>query len=121
MPVPSRLPLGIFLCSTKYDLEPERQAVRKVIRLTRNDEIYMEVFGAQPDAPIETCLASVARCDLMIVIVAFRYGKLVPGWRVSFSEAEYRHGYKLGKPVFVYMPLKKPKNKSFIENDPNKR
>jgi hypothetical protein len=118
MEAPGRPSLQIFLCSTKFDLERERQAVRKLIQLSRNDEISMEVFGAQPNAPIETCLASVAQCDLMIVVVGFRYGKRVPGRRISFSEAEYKHGYDLGKPCFVYMRKTKPRRADLTETDP---
>ena len=63
----------------------------------------MEFFGALSDLPIETCLEEVRRSDVMVVIVGHRYGSLVPGMNVSFSEAEYNEGYRLGKPCLVYL------------------
>jgi len=63
----------------------------------------MELFGARADLPIETCLAEVRQSDALVVIVGHRYGSLVPDLGVSFSEAEYREGHRLGKPCLVYV------------------
>lgn len=63
----------------------------------------MELFGAQTDRPIDVCLREVRQSDVLVVIVAHMYGTLIPGEQMSFSEAEYREGYSLGKPCLVYM------------------
>ena len=63
----------------------------------------MEFFGARAEAPIETCLEEVRRSDVVVVIVGLRYGSLVPGCDVSFSEAEYNEAYSLRKPCLVYI------------------
>lgn len=63
----------------------------------------MEFFGARAEAPIETCLEEVRRSDVIVVIVGLRYGSLVPGADVSFSEAEYNEAYRLRKPCLVYI------------------
>jgi uncharacterized protein DUF4062 len=114
----TRKRLRVFLCSTKFDLDLERKGVSKVIQFSRHDELAMELFGAQPTAPIDTCLSYVARCDLMIVIIGFRYGSIVPRMRISFSEAEYRHGYALQKPCRVYFRKDAPENPEFVDTDP---
>jgi outer membrane protein assembly factor BamB len=63
----------------------------------------MEFFGARPDRPIETCLDEVRGSDIVVVIIGGRYGSLVPGRDISFSEAEYDEACRLGKPCLVYI------------------
>jgi putative nucleotidyltransferase with HDIG domain len=62
----------------------------------------MEFFGARAKLPIKTCLEEVRKCDILVVVVGHRYGNLVPGRGVSFSEAEYREAHRLRKPCLVY-------------------
>ncbi len=63
----------------------------------------MEFFGARPERPIETCLSEVRDSDIVVVIVGNRYGSLVPGGDISYSEAEYQEAYRLQKPCLVYI------------------
>jgi hypothetical protein len=65
----------------------------------------MELFGARPERPIETCLGEVRQSKIMVVIVGSRYGTLVPGWQISYSEAEYREAYRLNLPCLPYFQL----------------
>lgn len=113
--------LTVFLCSTFSDLADEREAVLDAVRKLQLQHDSMEFFGARPDVPIETCLAEVRKSDILVVIVGHRYGSLVPGLGISFSEAEYEEGFRLRKPCLVYMldenvPVL-PRN---IERDPDK-
>lgn len=85
------------------DLIDEREAVLDAIRRLQHQHDSMEFFGARSDIPIETCLEEVGRSDVLVAIVGHRYGSLVPGMGVSFSEAEYTEGYRLGKPSLVYV------------------
>jgi hypothetical protein len=82
----------VFLCGTYSDLVDERQGVLAKIRELRLQHESMEFFGARPDRPIDVCLAEVARSSVLIVIVGHKYGSLVPGESISFSEAEYQRG-----------------------------
>src|SRR5580693_1532549 len=95
--------VSVFLCSTYSDLVEERQGVLEAIRQVQLQHESMEYFGARPDQPMETCLAEVARSNVLVVIIGYRYGSLVPGKQISFSEAEYQEGRRLGKPCLVYM------------------
>lgn len=113
-------PLGVFICSTKLDLKEERDAIILVIRKMGEKQHSMELFGARPDQPIDTCLNEVDRCGVMIVIVAHMYGALVDGANLSFSETEYDYGQKTGKPCIVYMPHADIKP-THTEADPVKR
>jgi hypothetical protein len=113
--------LTIFVCSTFADLAEEREAVLDAVRKLQLQHDSMEFFGARPGMPIKTCLAEVRASDILVVIVGHRYGSLVPGLGVSFSEAEYEEGFRLRKPCLVYtldenVPVL-PKN---IERDPDK-
>lgn len=95
--------LTVFLCSTYSDLIDERTAVIDAITRLKLQHDSMEFFGARPNQPIETCLEEVRRSDILVVMVGHRYGNFVPNLEISFSEAEYREGHRLGKPCLVYL------------------
>ena len=93
----------VFLCSTYTDLSSERTAVLEAVRKLQLHHDSMEFFGARSSLPIETCLEEVRNSDILVVIIGFKYGTLVPGLPISFSEAEYQEGYRLGKPCLIYL------------------
>jgi uncharacterized protein DUF4062 len=95
--------LTVFLCGTFADLAEEREAVIGAVRILQLQHDTMEFFGARPGVPIDTCLVKVRNSDILVVIVGHRYGSLVPGIGISFSEAEYEEGFRLRKPCLVYM------------------
>lgn len=81
----------------------------------------MEFFGARSQQPIETCLEEVRRSDILVVILSHLYGTIVPGLSVSYSEAEYTEGHRLGKPCLVYMRNEDtPVLPVHVERDPDK-
>jgi len=111
----------VFVCSTFSDLSEEREGVLDAIRRLKLEHDSMEFFGARAEQPIETCLQEVRASDVLVVIVGHRYGSIVPDLGISYSEAEYREGYRLQKPCLVYMrddnvPIL-PRN---MERDPEK-
>jgi len=95
--------LRVFVCGTYSDLVVEREAVLDAIRKLQLLPNSMELFGARPDRPLESSLKEVERSDVVIVVVGYRYGTLIPERGTSISEAEYEDGYKLGKPCLVYL------------------
>ncbi|MDD2734812.1 MAG: TIR domain-containing protein [Desulfuromonadaceae bacterium] len=112
--------LTVFLCSTYADLTDERLKILSAIRKLQLQHDSMEFFGARANQAIETCLEEVRRSDLLVVIVGHRYGSLVPGREISFSEAEYEEGHRLGKPCLVYLRSDEvPVLPKFIERDPD--
>ena len=114
-------PLKVFLCSTVLDLSDERERVLDAIRRLQFQHHSMEFFGARTDQPMESCFAEVRESDVLVVIVGLRYGNLVPGLRVSFSEAEYQEGHRLGKPCLVYIRDENvPILPKYMERDPQK-
>ncbi|RCV86942.1 TIR domain-containing protein [Billgrantia montanilacus] len=114
-------PLTVFLCSTYADLSEERDRVLDAVRRLQLQHDSMEFFGARANLPIETCLAEVRRSDVLVVVVGHRYGSFVPELGVSFSEAEYREGQRLGKPCLVYLRDENaPVLPKHFERDPDK-
>jgi hypothetical protein len=81
----------------------------------------IEFFGARPNEPIETCLHEVRRSDVPVVVVGHRYGTLISKQPISFTEAEYREGYRLDKPCFIYIRRDDvPVLPEHFEQDPGK-
>ena len=114
-------PFVVFLSSTKYDLEDEREAVLEVIRKLNLQHDCMEYFGARHDQPLDVCLKEVRESDILVIIIGHLYGSLVPGRDISYTEAEYQEGYRLGKPCLVYFRDENvPILPRFIESDPKK-
>lgn len=113
--------LIVFICSTFIDLAEERELVLDAVRRLHLQHDAMEFFGARSNRPLETCLAEVRRSDLLAVIVGHRYGDLIPDIGLSFSQAEYEEGYRLGKPCLVYMRDENvPVLPKHVERDPVK-
>lgn len=113
--------LTVFVCSTFSDLSGEREAVLDAIRRLQLQHDSMEFFGARDRQPIETCLQEVRKSDVLVVIVGHRYGTIVPNIGLSYSEAEYSEGYRLGKPCLVYIRDENvPILPRYMERDPQK-
>jgi hypothetical protein len=113
--------LTVFVCSTYADLGEERERVLDSIRRLQLQHDAMEFFGARAERSIETCLSQVRRSHVLIVIVGHRYGSIEPELGISYSEAEYREGYRLGKPCLVYVRDESvPVLPKYVERDPEK-
>lgn len=110
----------VFICGTYSDLSAERGAILDAIQRLQLHFHSMEFFGARPERPIETCLSEVRESDVLVVIVGHRYGTLVPGLGISYSEAEYEEGYRLKKPCLVYIRDDSPTSPELLESDPRK-
>lgn len=113
--------ISVFICSTYADLIEERRAAIDSIAQLKLQHESMEFFGARPDRPLDSCLSEVRKSNVIVVIVGHKYGSLAPGESFSYSEAEYKEGYRLKKLCLVYMrddDVELPA-KNF-ENDPDK-
>ncbi|MGB8887306.1 MAG: GAF domain-containing protein [Candidatus Korobacteraceae bacterium] len=111
--------MKFFVCGTYADLTRERKAVFDSIEKLRHEYGAMEFFGARPNLPIETVLAEVRQSDILVVIVGSLYGSIPLGRDVSFTEAEYEEGFRLGKPCLVYLRHENvPIEPRFVERRP---
>ncbi len=84
--------MRVFVSSTQEDLAKHRAAVVELCDLLGHEVVHMEDPGQFPPTrrnPEEVCRAKVEPCDLVIVLVAHRYGSPVPGREISYTELEY--------------------------------
>lgn len=93
--------LKIFISSTIYDLSHLREAVREQVEELGHQPVMSEFgdIGWLPSTNTEeSCYIAMAGCDLAVVIIAKRCGKL-SGNGVSVTQNEYRTAVKNQIPV----------------------
>lgn len=111
----------VFVCGPYGDLTDEREAVINVLEKLRLRHNCMEFFGARAESSIEVSLSEVGQSDIVVVIIGHKYGNIVPNTKISYSEAEYREGYRLNRPCLVYLKDEGvPVPPKYIERDPQK-
>jgi energy-coupling factor transporter ATP-binding protein EcfA2 len=101
---PKEIPT-VFISSTTEDLKPYRQAARDAAVSARFHPEMMEYFlasGQHP--PLAACMAKVAEADVVVVIVAYRYG-WVPDAAdpKSITWLECLEAQRLGKEVLAFL------------------
>ena len=70
--------MDIFLSSTAEDLAEHRLAVKQAIERLELTCVGQETFTADQRRSLDFCRDRVRRCDLVVVIVAHRYGWVPP-------------------------------------------
>ena len=69
----------VFISSTHEDLRTYRDAAAEVANREYFLPVISENFSAVTAPPLDECLKKVTECDLLVVIVAYRYGWIPPG------------------------------------------
>ena len=99
---------SVFISSTCEDLREHRIAVRDVVLSLGMQPVMMEYFAAGGGPPLSECLRKVGQCDLVIAIVAQRYGWVPPdqisGSEKSITWLECEHAAGASKEILVFMP-----------------
>lgn len=96
-------PMTIFLSSTREELIRYRNSTRDVVLGFGAVFRGMEHFGASYHPPLETCLNTLEKADLVIVILGTWYGSCPPGQSKSFTELEIEHALFKKIPMLVYI------------------
>jgi hypothetical protein len=100
--------LKAFLSSTFRDLVEERKAVLQALQKRHTSTLAMEYFVATPTTPRETALEHLRSSDVMILVIGFKAGSLLPdGSGSTYTSAEYDELLKLGKEPLVFVKQKK--------------
>jgi hypothetical protein len=95
----------VFISSTSEDLKEYRLAARDAALAVGVRPEMMEYFAASGGGPLSECLARVSPCDLVVVLLAHRYG-WVPGEQTdckSITWLECDRAVQQGKDVLVFL------------------
>lgn len=95
-----------YLSSTFEDLKDCRELVSAELQKTGHRVVGMENYTASGAAPLEKCLADVARCDAYIGIFAWRYGYVPEDAnpaRKSITELEYLKAIERGLEPLIFI------------------
>jgi tetratricopeptide (TPR) repeat protein len=65
--------------------------------------VDMQYFAAREGQPADYCQQRVRDCDIYLAVVGFRYGSLVPGEVVSYTELEFAEATNAGLPRLVFL------------------
>jgi Domain of unknown function (DUF4062)/NB-ARC domain len=65
--------------------------------------VDMRYFAAREGQPADYCQQRVRECDVYVAVVGFRYGSLVPGEAVSYTELEFIEAGTAGLPRLVFL------------------
>lgn len=105
--MPKTVPL-VFISSTEGDLGPYRRAAMKAALQANFQPVMMEYFtaqGARP--PLQACLEKAQACDVLIAIVAHRYGWVPPdqpdGMCKSITWLECECAANAGKEILAFL------------------
>ncbi len=104
--MPPRIPV-VFISSTAEDLAQHRAAAKDAALAARFYPETFEYWPAQARDPLQVCLDRVAQADLLVVIVAHRYGWVPPdqpaGEFKSITWLEVDHALAQGKDVLAFL------------------
>jgi Domain of unknown function (DUF4062) len=65
--------------------------------------VDMRYFAAREGQPAGYCRDRVRGCDVYVAVVGFRYGSVVPGEAVSYTEVEFAEATAAGLPRLVFL------------------
>ncbi|HEV7667940.1 MAG TPA: DUF4062 domain-containing protein [Thermoanaerobaculia bacterium] len=95
--------LKVFLSSTAQDLVAYRQKADDTILRLSHKPVAMERFGPLPGAPVVECEKKARECDVLVCIVAHRYGFVPEKGRGSITRREVEAARSAGKDVLVWL------------------
>lgn len=92
----------VFVSSTFDDLKDERKQVVQSLLEMRCFPAGMELFPATNEEQWKLIKSVIDESDYYIVIVAARYGTLIPGMTTSYTEREFDYAKRVGKPIYGF-------------------
>jgi hypothetical protein len=95
---------SVFISSTSHDLELYRTRAATAARVAGLLAVMSEDWAAKGEAPLDHSLAKVDECDVVVVIVAHRYGWKPKGGRgKSITWLECDRAVEQGKEVLAFL------------------
>jgi hypothetical protein len=95
--------LRVYISSTFADLRVYRAAVTSVLRRFDFSTITLDEFGATDESPFDVAETALAQADIIIQLIAYRYGYVPLNGDKSITEWEYDKATSLKKPIFVFL------------------
>ena len=65
--------------------------------------VNMRHFAARDGNPAAYCQQRVRECEIYVAVIGFRYGSLVPGEEVTYTELEFRAASLVGVPRLIFL------------------
>ncbi|MDP8225188.1 MAG: SUMF1/EgtB/PvdO family nonheme iron enzyme [Candidatus Lernaella stagnicola] len=93
----------VFISSTFIDNAERRKTVDDAIVSAGMLPVGMEWFTASTRPTVEFCTQMAAECDLLVGIIAWRYGWIPKGSKVSITEMEYDAAKEAGKDRLMFV------------------
>jgi len=93
----------VFVSSTYQDLTGYRAAVTRAILTGENIPDDMLYWPAEEDRALDASLRRVRASDLVVLILAHRYGTVLPGAQASITELEINEALACNIPVLAYL------------------
>jgi hypothetical protein len=93
----------VFLSSTAQDLVAHRQVADDTILRLSAESVVMERFGPLPGEPVAECERKARESDVVVCIVAHRYGFVPEKGRGSITRREVEAAKDAGKDVLVWI------------------
>ncbi|MBD5438844.1 MAG: DUF4062 domain-containing protein [Treponema sp.] len=94
---------SVFLSSTFEDLKEIRKELSYELFMNGYLVNNMESFGARNGGVWEVIKESIADSDMLVMVIAGRYGSINPDEGISYTEQEYNYAVKNGIPVLVFI------------------
>lgn len=93
----------VYISSTFRDLADQRRMVLDVVVDRGHMPIALERFPAKDTTVPSVIYKSIDACQIYIVILGYRYGSIVKGEDISFSQLEYVMAFKQKKIVVPFV------------------
>lgn len=95
-------PLRVFISSTFRDLQDYREAAFKAIHSLGGYSDDMIYWSADERDGATHSVERVKQCDLLVLILAHRYGYIPEGEKLSVTEMEYRTARESDIPIMAF-------------------
>jgi hypothetical protein len=79
------------------------QAALDAVGRARMAPVDMRYFAARDGRPADYCRQQVRECEIYVAVVGFRYGSLVAGEAVSYTELEFLTASEAGLPRLIFL------------------
>jgi hypothetical protein len=114
--------MRVFVASTYQDLLAYRAAVTRSILMAGNLSEDMLYWPADDSPPLDVSRRHLRSSDLMILLIAHRYGTPPIGYDRSITEMEFDEALELNLPVLAFLvDPDYPWPPRFIETEPDGR